>query len=34
MDAFSTDLRERVMLAYDQGQGSTRQLAEVSLSTI
>lgn len=29
MEAYSMDLRERVMRAYDQGQGSTRQLAEV-----
>lgn len=29
MAAFSMDLRERVMQAYDEGQGSTRQLAVV-----
>ena len=29
MEAYSMDLRERVMQAYDEGQGSTRQLAEV-----
>ena len=29
MEAFSMDLRERVIAAYDRGDGSTRQLAEV-----
>ena len=29
MEAFSMDLRERVMAAYDRGDGSSRQLAEV-----
>ena len=29
MAAFSMDLRERVITAYDRGDGSTRQLAEV-----
>lgn len=29
MKAFSMDLRERVIAAYDRGEGSTRQLAEV-----
>lgn len=29
MEAFSMDLRERVIAAYDRGEGSTRQLAEV-----
>ncbi len=29
MEAFSIDLRERVIAAYDRGDGSTRQLAEV-----
>ena len=29
MEAFSMDLRERVIAAYDRGDGSTRQLSEV-----
>ena len=29
MEAFSMDLRERVIAAYDRGDGSTRQLAEL-----
>lgn len=29
MEAFSMDLRERVIAAYDRGDGSTRELAEV-----
>jgi len=29
MTAYSMDLRERVIAAYDRGDGSTRQLAEV-----
>jgi len=29
MEAFSMDLRERVIAAYDRGDGSSRQLAEV-----
>jgi transposase len=29
MEAYSTDLRERVMEAYDAGRGSSRQLAVV-----
>ena len=29
MEAFSMDLRERVIAAYDRGDGSTRELAQV-----
>ena len=29
MEAYSTDLRERVIEAYDAGRGSSRQLADV-----